>query len=258
MVELSQQIDFADEVGLMKASAGGVVEQAFLERCLTGRSDRACTIWNDEFQPRLEAAKSRHGSEGHFHALRDLSVEFAREYAEYLTEEEIEDTKYFSNFIDASDFLDQRLESFKSLPKQRTLIKRLKKIRCLASTLAVSIPECMAMIQGSRYEPEMVRFYLGVFKLLWNWSQPIKPHHIAQEYRDKSRTIQRETKEIIDTALTQIQDNYGLPYHPESAEGKAVQRIRDVEPVEWEMSHKPGDVIDLNEIRNRLKNRGNG
>jgi hypothetical protein len=257
MLELSRTIEFVAEVSSLKSSAN-VVEQAFLERCLAGRSDMASKIWNNEFQPRVEMAKSRHGIEDSIHVLRDLSVEFARKYAEHLTEEEIDDTKSFSNFIDARDFFDVCAEGFKSLPKQLTVIKRFKKIRHLASTLASSIPECMAMVQGSRYEPEIVQLYLRVFKLLWDWSQLIKLHRIAPKYRDKSRSIQRETKEIIEAALTKIQDNYGLPYHPESAEGKAVHRIRNVEPVEWEVSHKPGDVIDLNAIRNRLKHRGNG
>ncbi len=254
MLALSRKIEFADEVDSMKSSAS-LVEQAFLERCLSSRSDMASNLWNNEFQPRLDA--SRHGSKENLYVLRDLSVEFIGKYAEHLTEEEIEDTQYFSNFIDAYDFFDGRIEGFKSLPKQVTIIRRFKKIHHLASALASSIPECMAMVQGSRYEPEMVRLYVGVFELLWNWSQPIKPHQIAPKYRDKSRTIQRETKEIIEAALTKIQDNHGLSYHPESAEGKAIHRIQDAEPVEWEVSHKPGDVIDLNAIRNRLKQRGN-
>jgi hypothetical protein len=251
MLELSRTIEFVAEVSSLKSSAN-VVEQAFLERCLAGRSDMASKIWNNEFQPRVEMAKSRHGIEDSVHVLRDLSVEFARKYAEHLTEEEIDDTKSFSNFIDARDFFDGCAEGFKSLPKQLTIIKRLKKIRHLASTLASSIPECMAMVQGSRYEPEIVRLYLGVFKLLWNWSQPIKSHHIAPKYRSKSRPIQRETKEIIEVALTKIQNDYRLPYHSESAEGKAIHRIQDVEPVEWKVSHKPGDIIDLKATQDSL------
>lgn len=54
-------------------------------------------------------------------------------------------------------------------------------------------------------------------------------------------------------------ENVGVAIRSDSAEGKAIQRIaNDLEEDEWEVSYKPGDTINISEIRNRLKQRVNG
>jgi hypothetical protein len=54
-------------------------------------------------------------------------------------------------------------------------------------------------------------------------------------------------------------DNEQIVINPESAEGKAIRRIRSpITDDEWEVSYKPGDTINISEIRNRLKQRVNG
>jgi hypothetical protein len=65
-------------------------------------------------------------------------------------------------------------------------------------------------------------------------------------------------EDAIGLIIDQV-DGEQVAINPESAEGKAIQRIRNPAPDdEWEVSYKPGDTINISEIRNRLKQRVKG
>jgi hypothetical protein len=253
MLALPRKVESRKEIKVTKPSSA-LVASAFLERCLTLRSDMASQIWGKEFQPRLDASKSSLGEEDSLYILRDLSVEFVGRYAEHLMDTEIEDSGHFSKFVDAFDLFCKATENFPSLPKQLTVIKRFKKIRHLSSVLAGSISECLEKVQGTRYESEMVQFYLRVFALLWNWSQ-VKLYLISPQYRHKSRVVQREIKQIIEAAFFRI-EQYELPYDPQSPEGKTIQRIFDDTPIEWEFVYRPDDLINVDDLDMQLRSCG--
>jgi hypothetical protein len=85
-------------------------------------------------------------------------------------------------------------------------------------------------------------------------------------YREQAQRYSNETSEIAQSAIYLIDKISSADYLPSSlstfglnehsAEAKAIQRIREELPDDkWEVSYKPGDQVDIAEIRNRLKQR---
>jgi hypothetical protein len=252
MLALSPEFESVQSFRASAENAGS----EFLERCFAALSDEASALWDTEVAPRLDAfdaksAKSpRHHTEW-LYLLRDLSREFRETHIEHLTDSDIREIADFADFVDALDLFDQATAGFPGLPKKLTIIKRLKKLRQLATSLAKSIPACLVLVQGSRYAPKVLELYVKVLGMILRWSQ-VKLWQIAPCYRGQSRVIQREIERIVKTAL------YDTACIVISPEAKAIQRIRDEAPVEWEMAYQPGDVTNIDAIRSRLRQRGTG
>jgi hypothetical protein len=252
MLALSPEFE---SVQSFRASAQNIGSE-FLERCFAALSDEASALWDAEVAPQLDAFDAKTAKSPRHHTewlclLRDLSREFRERHVEHLADSDIRVIADFADFVDALDLFDQATADFPSLPKQLTIIKRLKKLRQLATTLSKSIPDGLGLVQGSRYAPKVLELYIEVLGMILRWSQ-VKLWQIAPCDREKSRVIQREIEHIIKTAL------YEAACVVTSSEAKAIQRIQDEDPIEWEMAYQPGDVTNIDEIRSRLKQRGNG
>jgi hypothetical protein len=252
MLALSPEFESVQSFRTSAENAGS----EFLERCFADLSHEASILWAAEVEPHLDAfvgkiPKSPCHDPEWLYLLRDRSREFRERHIEHLTDSDIQEIDDFADFVDALDLFDQATAGFPSLPKQLTIIKRFKKLRQLAEALSKSIPDCLELVQGSRYAPMVVELYIKVLGMILRWSQ-VRLWQIAPCYREKSRVIQREIKSIVENAL------HEAAYVLASPEAKAIQRIRDKAPVEWEIAYQPGETTNIDAIRSRLKQRGNG
>jgi hypothetical protein len=252
MLALSPEFESVQSFRASAQNAGS----EFLERCFAALSDEASVLWDAEVAPHLDAFESktaqslRHNMEW-LYLVRDRARAFREKHTEHLTDRDIREVADFADFVDALDLFDQATAGFPSLPTQLTTVKRLRKLRQLAVALAESIPGCLGIVQGSYYAPKVAELYIKVLGMISRWSQ-VKPYQIAPRDRSKSRVIQRAIADIVKTALCAVDRVVN------SAEAKAIRRIQDEAPVEWEMAYQPGDVTNIDAIRSRLRQRGTG
>jgi hypothetical protein len=252
MLALSPEFESVQSFRFSAESAGS----EFLERCFAALSSEASALWDAEVAPHLDMFEAkatqspRHNREW-LYLLRDRSREFREKHVEHLTDRDVREVADFADFVDALDLFDQATAGFPSLPTQLTMIKRLKKFRNLASALAAAVPAGLGLVQGSHYAPGVGDLYIKVLEMISRWSQ-VKLCHIAPRDRGKARVIQRQIANIVKTALDEI------GYIVNSAEAKAIRRIQDEEPIEWEVAYQPGAATNIDAIRSRLKQRGTG
>jgi hypothetical protein len=254
----------------------------YLESCLAKESNRhpeMLAVWHQQVRPVIDAYMS--GDDGSL-AYQDKElgvvlsrlIKFRNTYADYLPKIDVDSITSFIKLTESETyFLAVRalIDSAKAHSDPLRRIKGFRKSIDFLSDGAVQYFQAAMLLScGDGFFNSyrgIIAYILGQVKIDFQSVRPSDRHKFEQVSRDIDKTAKalywelerlfdRRSPELKFLVVLDVEQQVPLIYESNSAEAKAIQRIQNPTPDdEWEVSYKPGDTINISEIRNRLKQR---
>jgi hypothetical protein len=252
----------------------------YLESCLAKESDRypeMFAVWHQQVRPVIDAYTL--GDDGSLeYQGKELGVvlshliNFRDTYADYLPKI---DTDSITSFIKLTESETYFVTVRSLIDSANTYSDPLKRVRKFKKSMDFLSDGAIQYFQAAMFlscGDSFFNSYRGIIAYILDQikidSQTVRSndrHKFEQVSRDVDKTAKalywelqrlfdRRSPQLSFLVVLDVEQQMPIIYESDSAEAKAIQRIQNPVPDdEWEVVYRPEDKVDINAIRNRLK-----